>query len=58
MSMGNYHAGAHIHSPSNDKLIYRILRNAEKKGLDIESILEDIGRRMENGTWKITTGCY
>ena len=58
MNMGNYHAGAHIHSPSNDKLIYRILRNAEKKGLDIESVLKDIGRRMENGSWQRTIGCY
>ncbi|RZK37617.1 MAG: hypothetical protein EOO61_08745, partial [Hymenobacter sp.] len=49
---GNYHAGPHIHSPTNDKLVFRTLRQAEKKGLNIESTLEDIGRKMESGNWK------
>jgi RHS repeat-associated protein len=49
---GNYHAGSHIHSPTNDKLVYRTLRQAEKKGLNIEEALEDIGRKMESGSWK------
>jgi len=56
--MGNYHAGKHIHSPANDKQIYRILRKAEKKGLDIKNILSDIGERMEDGRWKNTIKCH
>ena len=58
INTGNYHAGKHIHSSANDKLIYKILRNAERKGLDIEKVLEDIGKRMENGTWKNSVGCH
>ncbi|MDB0554341.1 hypothetical protein LBW46_25370, partial [Ralstonia solanacearum] len=49
---GNYHAGPHIHSPENDKLIYRTLRAAEKKGLDIGKTLRGITERMETGQWK------
>lgn len=58
IAQGNYHAGPHIHSEANDKLIYRILRNAEKKGLNVENVLGDIGRRMESGNWKKTIGCH
>jgi RHS repeat-associated protein len=57
---GNYHGGAHIHGKANDKLIFRILRNAERRGIPIDSVLEDIGRRMESGSWKETAegGCH
>jgi len=54
---GNYHAGAHVHSTMNDKMIYRILRNAEKKGLNVAGILEDIGQRLESGAWKKAFEC-
>ncbi|MFB7157385.1 RHS repeat-associated core domain-containing protein [Lysinibacillus sp. NPDC056232] len=57
-TLGNYHAGKHIHSPQNDKYIYQILRKAEKKGLDVGSVLSDIGRRMEEGSWKNTVKCH
>lgn len=56
-TFGNYHVGKHIHSPQNDKYIYRILRNAEKKGLDIGRVLSDIGRRMEDGSWQLEKHC-
>lgn len=49
---GNYHAGKHIHGKHNDKLIYQILRNAKKKGINSIRILSDITRRMETGQWK------
>lgn len=52
---GNYYAGPHVHSPNDDKSVLRTLRQAEKKGLNIESTLEDIGRKMESGSWK--KGC-
>ncbi|MCH9681444.1 MAG: RHS domain-containing protein [Deltaproteobacteria bacterium] len=57
---GNYHGGRHIHGKANDRLIYRILRAAEKRGADVGAVLEDIGRRMEDGRWKNTAngGCY
>ena len=55
---GNYHAGKHVHSSANDKYIYKILRNAENKGLNIENVLSDIGKRMENGSWKKTVKCH
>lgn len=57
---GNYHGGVHIHGKANDRLIYRILRAAEKKGLNVADVLADIGRRMESGEWKKTGqgGCY
>jgi len=57
---GNSHGGIHIHGKANDKLIYRILRSAEKRGLDVEDVLKDIGRRMESGEWKKTAhgGCH
>jgi RHS repeat-associated protein len=54
---GNYHAGSHVHSTMNDKLIYRILRNAEKKGLNVANVLEDIGQRLESGAWKKAFEC-
>jgi hypothetical protein len=57
---GNYHSGRHIHNPVNDKLIYGILRKAEKKGgaQGIRDALSDIGRRMETGNWlKAFKGC-
>ncbi len=47
-----YHAGQHLHGPDADKLIYRILRSAEKKGLSVSNTLREIGKRMEVGTWK------
>jgi RHS repeat-associated protein len=49
---GNYHAGPHIHSPINDKRVFRALEHAENNGLSITGTLEDIGRQMESGTWK------
>ncbi|NII29532.1 hypothetical protein HB364_30915 [Pseudoflavitalea sp. X16] len=55
---GNYHAGRHIHNPANDKLIHRILSNAEKRGINPERILEDIGKRMESGQWKNSISCH
>jgi RHS repeat-associated protein len=54
---GNRHAGAHIHSDLNDKLIYQILRNAKAKGIDLRSTLRDIGERMEEGSWKRSFFC-
>ena len=54
---GNRHSGPHIHSDLNDKLLYQILRNAERKGINIENILEDLGGRMESGSWKKTFSC-
>jgi RHS repeat-associated protein len=56
-AIGNRHSGAHIHSDLNDKLIYQILKNAEKKGIDINNVLNDLGSRMENGSWKATFAC-
>lgn len=55
-SAGTYHAGKHIHSPINDKMICRMLRNAEKRGgADaIKATLSELGRRQENGSWKNT----
>jgi len=55
-SAGTYHAGKHIHSPINDKMIYRMLRNAEKRGgADaIRAALSELGRRQESGSWKNT----
>jgi hypothetical protein len=57
---GNYHGGVHIHGKANDKLIFRILSGAEKKGVPVKNVLEDIGSRMESGAWKATGmgGCY
>jgi RHS repeat-associated protein len=57
---GNYHGGAHIHGKGNDKLIFRILSKAEKRGIPLDAVLEDIGRRMESGSWKETAegGCH
>jgi RHS repeat-associated protein len=55
--LGNYHAGEHIHGALNDKLIYKILKNAERKGVNMESILRDIGSRMESGSWQYTFFC-
>lgn len=49
---GNYHAGTHIYGKENDKLIYKILRDTERKGANIKKILFDITKRMENGTWR------
>jgi RHS repeat-associated protein len=54
---GNYHAGRHIHSKANDKLIYQVLKGVEKRGGNLENALEDIGRRMESGAWKTTFSC-
>ncbi|WP_172837763.1 RHS repeat-associated core domain-containing protein [Stenotrophomonas nitritireducens] len=53
-SAGTYHAGKHIHSPINDKMIYRMLRTAEKRGgADaIKATLSELGRRQESGSWK------
>ncbi|MCY0611243.1 hypothetical protein OVV29_37595, partial [Klebsiella pneumoniae] len=55
-SAGTYHAGKHIHSPINDKMIYRMLRGAEKRGgADaIRAALSELGRRQESGSWKNT----
>lgn len=53
---GTYHAGAHIHSDANDKLIYQVLKGVNKRGGNVENALQDIGRRMENGSWKATFG--
>jgi RHS repeat-associated protein len=49
---GTYHAGNHIHGEAADRLIYRILRAAERRGLPVDDVLRDIGRRMEAGTWR------
>jgi RHS repeat-associated protein len=54
---GNRHSGPHIHGHLNDKLIYQILRNSERRGIDVSVILRDIGARMENGSWKYTFAC-
>jgi RHS repeat-associated protein len=53
---GTYHAGAHIHSDANDKLIYQVLKGVDKRGGNVENALRDIGQRMENGSWKSTFG--
>lgn len=56
--IGNYHGGTHIHGKKNDQLIYKILKNADKRGLDIKNVLSDITGRMESGSWKKTfTAC-
>ena len=57
ISTGNYHAGPHVHSDMNDKLIYQILKGVEKRGGNVEAALEDIGRRLENGSWKAAFSC-
>jgi hypothetical protein len=54
---GNYHAGAHVHSTANDKLIYQVLKGVEKRGGSVENALRDIGQRMENGSWKGSFSC-
>ena len=54
---GNYHAGPHVHSDMNDKLIYQILKGIEKRGGNVQAALEDIGKRLENGSWKATFSC-
>jgi hypothetical protein len=54
---GTYHAGAHVHSTENDKLIYKTLKGVEKRGGNVENALRDIGQRMENGSWKVTHQC-
>ncbi|WP_349305382.1 RHS repeat-associated core domain-containing protein [Delftia sp. PE138] len=54
---GTYHAGSHVHSDMNDKLIYQILKGVEKRGGNVEAALEDIGRRLESGSWKATFAC-
>ncbi|WP_152643461.1 DUF6531 domain-containing protein [Paracidovorax citrulli] len=54
---GNYHAGPHVHSDMNDKLIYQILKGVEKRGGNVEEALKDIGRRLESGSWKYTFSC-
>jgi RHS repeat-associated protein len=54
---GNRHSGPHIHSDLNDKLIYQTLRNAEKRGANLENVMNDLGRRIENGSWKKTFAC-
>ncbi|MEO6919029.1 MAG: RHS repeat-associated core domain-containing protein [Collimonas sp.] len=51
-AVGTRHSGPHIHSDENDKFLYKILRNAERKGADIEGVLRDLGKRYENGSWK------
>ena len=56
-SAGTYHAGSHIHSTNNDKLIYQTLKGVEKRGGNVENALRDIGQRMENGSWKTTYNC-
>ncbi|WP_338420986.1 RHS repeat-associated core domain-containing protein [Escherichia fergusonii] len=48
----NYHAGTHIHGKFNDMLIYKILRNAKRKGINTLRILAEITKRMESGLWK------
>lgn len=53
-STGNYHAGTHIHGKENDKLIYKILRAAERKGANISRVLSGITGKMESGAWKKT----
>ena len=55
-SLGNYHAGNHLHGPDADKMIYRILRGAKKRGIPLEKILANIRRRMEAGTWMKSLG--
>ncbi|WP_196480426.1 hypothetical protein [Xanthomonas translucens] len=51
---GNYHAGSHIHSPENDKLLYKILRSAEARGGadSIRRVLNNLNQRYESGSWK------
>lgn len=49
---GNYHAGTHIHGKFNDMLIYKILRNAKRKGINTLRILAQITKRMESSLWK------
>lgn len=48
----NYHAGTHIHGKETDKLIYKILRAAERKGENISNVLSEMTGRMESGEWK------
>ncbi|MCC4104757.1 RHS repeat-associated core domain-containing protein [Serratia ureilytica] len=54
---GNYHAGAHVHSVNNEKLIYQVLNGVEKRGGNVENAWKDIGQRMESGSWKATFNC-
>ncbi|WP_217445048.1 RHS repeat-associated core domain-containing protein [Burkholderia cepacia] len=56
-SNGNYHAGRHVHSALNDKLIYQVLKGVEKRGGNVENALKDLGRRLESGSWKATFDC-
>ena len=56
-SAGTYHAGSHVHGAANDKLIYQVLKGVEKRGGNVENALRNIGRRMENGSWKATHLC-
>jgi len=54
---GTRHSCPHIHSDENDKLIYKTLKNAEKKGANLNNVMNDIGSRMEDGSWKKTFAC-
>ncbi|POA51998.1 MULTISPECIES: RHS repeat-associated core domain-containing protein [unclassified Pseudomonas] len=49
---GNYHGGTHIHGKENDKLLYKILKSAKRKNLNMRNVLANITGRMENGSWK------
>ncbi|QEY26241.1 DUF6531 domain-containing protein [Neisseria zalophi] len=55
-SLGDYHAGSHLHGLDADKMIYRMLREAKKRGIPLENILADIRDRMEAGTWMKSLG--
>jgi RHS repeat-associated protein len=48
---GTYHAGREIHGQAADRLIYRILREGERRGIHPRELLDDVGRRMESGAW-------
>lgn len=48
---GRYHAGPHLHGDDAQKRIFRILRKAERRGLNPEAVLNDIRARQQAGTW-------
>ncbi|MCB9660846.1 MAG: AHH domain-containing protein [Sandaracinaceae bacterium] len=53
---GTYHAGTHIHTHGGvddaQRMIFRALQAAERRGQDVEALLREIGARQEAGTWR------
>jgi RHS repeat-associated protein len=46
-----YHGGSGIHGPAAMERIGRILERAERMGMDVDSVLRQIGERQRTGTW-------